>query len=739
MSVVGLSVALAFSSFAAADDGWVPLFDGKTLNGWKVVGGENKFSVKDGVIRGEGVPSDCGINTFLVTEKEYANFDFKVEFLIESGNSGVQFRSATREKYDPAWDWNPFKEGLHKVFGYQAEITPDGSNTGRIYDEERRGYRNGIVFLDTGTPQERAEVAKASFKKGDWNEMRVRCEGTHIQTWLNGNPVADLADDFDGKGFIGLQMHLQRPPKDGEAFVPGVAKFRNIRIRELPVADPQAFPRATPESQGIRSEAVMNLIGRLQAEGDMVHSYMLIRHGKVVAEGWWAPYDAETRHALYSVSKSFVSMGIGFAVEDRLMSMNDRVNAFFPDQVLADQDALAREIRVRDLMAMASGQTNDASKAMFAAPAGGQAKAFYATRMAEPPGRRFRYMNGNTAMLAQIHRRVTGADDLVEYLKPRLFDALGIDDFSWARQPDGTVLGCSGFELRTEDLAKVAQLLLRNGCWNGRRVLPLWWVKQATSCQTPYGDVLDPVLAYHMGRTAKPANEKEPNDWEVGYGYQLWMGRHETFRLCGAFGQIAIIMPSEDMVFVSHAGGNGANALSVNAFYDAILPGLSKEPLPENPSALKALRERSAALSITLPEGAGAPSAHAVEVAARGCAAGENVFGLKSVKYNVEARLLELKNGIGKQQIEGGANGVWKKGHAVMENDSTSTLDRMRGGWQPLGACGGWKDGSTFVARIAFTRSPFILDFTLDCSGEEMRVSCDCKSGKRYQFGSEGK
>ena len=233
MSVVGLSVALAFSSFAAEDDGWISLFDGKTLNGWKVVGGENKFVVEDGVIKGYGVPSDCGINTFLMADKEYGDFDFKVEFLCESGNSGVQFRSATRTKFDPKWDWSTFREGLHKVYGYQAEITPDGSNTGRIYDEERRGYRNGIIFLDTGTPQERLAVAKASFRKGDWNEMRVRCEGVHVQTWLNGKPVADLYDEMSTKGLLGLQVHLQGPAKDGEKFVPGVVRFRNLCIREL--------------------------------------------------------------------------------------------------------------------------------------------------------------------------------------------------------------------------------------------------------------------------------------------------------------------------------------------------------------------------------------------------------------------------------------------------------------------------------------------------------------------------
>ena len=233
MTLAGLSAALAFSSFAAENEGWISLFDGKTLNGWKVVGGENKFVVENGVIKGEGVPSTCGINTFLMADKEYGDFDFKVEFLCENANSGVQFRSAMREKYDPKWDWNPFKEGLHKVYGYQAEITPDGANAGRIYDEERRGYRNGIIWLDTGTPQKRLAAAMASFKKGDWNEMRVRCEGVHVQTWLNGNPVADLYDEMSTRGLLGLQVHLQGPAKDGETFVPGVVRFRNPRIREL--------------------------------------------------------------------------------------------------------------------------------------------------------------------------------------------------------------------------------------------------------------------------------------------------------------------------------------------------------------------------------------------------------------------------------------------------------------------------------------------------------------------------
>lgn len=229
-------VAAAAGPAAFADeDGFVPIFDGKTLSGWSVKGGENRFSVEDGCIKGVAVPSEVGINTFLVTDKSYGDFDLKVEFRIEGGNSGVQFRSTDRS-YDPSIDWCDYP-GRRKVFGYQAEITPSGDCTGRIYDEERRGYAHGIVWLDVGTPKARLDAAKASFRKGGWNEMRVRCEGPRIRTWLNGNLVADLLDDVDRRGYVGLQVHVQHPPKrEGEKFVPGMVWWRNVRIRELPSA-----------------------------------------------------------------------------------------------------------------------------------------------------------------------------------------------------------------------------------------------------------------------------------------------------------------------------------------------------------------------------------------------------------------------------------------------------------------------------------------------------------------------
>lgn len=160
-----------------------------------------------------------------MTDKKYSDFDLKVEFQIEGGNSGVQFRSKDKlSRFPPR----------RLVYGYQAEIQPGGGSTGRIYDEERRGYVGGRIWLDTDiTPNSRLAAAKASFKNGGWNEMRIVCRGSSIKTFLNSNPVVDMTDDMDKSGFIGLQVHFQRRPAKDGSFTPGVVRFRKVLIKEL--------------------------------------------------------------------------------------------------------------------------------------------------------------------------------------------------------------------------------------------------------------------------------------------------------------------------------------------------------------------------------------------------------------------------------------------------------------------------------------------------------------------------
>jgi hypothetical protein len=203
-----LSLAVAAEGPPKGEEGFVSLFNGKDLDGWKKVGGGATYRIEDGMIVGEVGP---GPNTFLRTEKEYGDFIFKVELKLEvPGNSGIQFRSHQK----PDDDKNP-----GRVFGYQMEVDPsDRKWSGGIYDEGRRGWLYDL--------KDKPE-AQAAFKRDDWNEYVIEAKGNRIRTWVNGVPVADLTDDADASGFIALQVH------SGEK---GKILWRNIRIKELPEA-----------------------------------------------------------------------------------------------------------------------------------------------------------------------------------------------------------------------------------------------------------------------------------------------------------------------------------------------------------------------------------------------------------------------------------------------------------------------------------------------------------------------
>ena len=205
--VFTLVLGLLFSSFAySADSGFVPLFDGKTLNGWKRFGGKAEYTVKDGMIVGTAVPNTP--NSFLCTEKTYGDFILELEYNVDKAlNSGVQIRS----EYD---------KNKNRVFGYQVEIDPSARAwSGGIYDEGRRGW----LFDLKSKPE-----AQKAFKQGDWNKYRIECRGDSIKTWINGVPAADLKDSKTPRGFIGLQVH-----GIGKKTEPLQVRFRNLRIQEL--------------------------------------------------------------------------------------------------------------------------------------------------------------------------------------------------------------------------------------------------------------------------------------------------------------------------------------------------------------------------------------------------------------------------------------------------------------------------------------------------------------------------
>ena len=216
------AVALSFAFSIHAEDGFVPLFDGKTLTGWEQHSGKAEYRVQDGAIVGKTVP-DTG-NSFLCTAKKYADFILELEFKVDpSMNSGIQFRSnyytqeteveiAGKKKKFPA----------DRVHGYQFEIDPSPrAYTGGVYDEGRRGWLFDLKNND---------AARKAFKQGEWNKARIECRGSSIKTFLNGVPAADLTDDVTKEGVIALQVH--GIGKKTEA-VGKEVMWRNIRIQEI--------------------------------------------------------------------------------------------------------------------------------------------------------------------------------------------------------------------------------------------------------------------------------------------------------------------------------------------------------------------------------------------------------------------------------------------------------------------------------------------------------------------------
>lgn len=219
----------------------------------------------------------------------------------------------------------------------------------------------------------------------------------------------------------------------------------------------QSLPRSTPEAEGIPSSAILDFVHAADKNVDTFHSFMVLRHGKVIAEGWWKPNSAEAPHILNSVSKSFTSTAVGLAIDEHKLKLDDHVLKFFPADAPPDPSANLQAMTVRDLLTMSGGHEVEPDR-----DGGPTVKRFLAQPVVFQPGTHFLYNTMGTYVLSSIITKVTGQTAL-EYLKPRLFGPLGIQSPRWDASPEGNSLGGYGLYLRTEDIAKLGQLYLQKG------------------------------------------------------------------------------------------------------------------------------------------------------------------------------------------------------------------------------------------------------------------------------------
>jgi CubicO group peptidase (beta-lactamase class C family) len=344
--------------------------------------------------------------------------------------------------------------------------------------------------------------------------------------------------------------------------------------------DPFSFPRATPESQGVASSSIRAFLSAANASDITWHSFMLVRHGKVIAEGWWHPFASTYVHSLYSLSKSFTSTAIGLLVKEGQLDIHSPLLSFFPNDAPDQASENLRQMTVRHLLMMNTGHDADTMPKMKAA-----SETWTRTYLAQPvplaPGSHFLYNTGNTYMLGAILHQVTGKT-LQEYLGPRFFQPLGITGYDWETSPQGLNTGGYGLRVKTEDIAKLGQLYLQKGNWNGKVILPENWVQEATSFQT----------------TSQTGNA----DWSQGYGYQFWRCTHGAFRGDGAYGQYCIVMPELDAVLAVTSQSHDMQK-SLNIIWDHLPSAMQSGSLPENQQEQTGLQSDLNALTLPVVKG----------------------------------------------------------------------------------------------------------------------------------------
>ncbi len=323
----------------------------------------------------------------------------------------------------------------------------------------------------------------------------------------------------------------------------------------------KALPRSTPEAENVAADMLENYLTAIQEAKQEIHSVMVLRNGKVIAEKYLGDAAANKNHAMYSVSKTFTATAIGFAVQEGLLKVSDKVISFFPDELPESLSENLQNLEIRHLLTMSTGHDKDPTQSIRQVEGTNWMKEFLAVPLEHPPGSRFVYNSLATYALSAIIQKVTG-EKLIDYLHPRLFRPLGIASIRWDESPQGINCGGWGLWLKTEDMAKMGQFLLQKGAWNGKQLLSQEWIEEATRAH------IDQPPAWVSEQTAV-----ESSDWRQGYGYQLWRCRHNAFRADGAYGQFIIVIPEKETVvaITAHLGDMQAE---INLVWEHILNAL---------------------------------------------------------------------------------------------------------------------------------------------------------------------
>ncbi|MBQ3232784.1 MAG: serine hydrolase [Clostridia bacterium] len=443
------------------------------------------------------------------------------------------------------------------------------------------------------------------------------------------------------------------------------------------------FKRSTPGRLGISPKAVTAFLNAVNDKELGLHSFMLIRHGEVAAEGWWKPYSPDYVHMLFSLSKSFTSTAVGFTCQEGLLSIDKKVVSFFKDELPANPCENMMNMTVRNLLTMGTGH----SKEPNALNGEKWAYNFLTSYVDKTPGSIFTYNTPATYMLSRIVQKVTG-EKVFDYLKPRLFDVLGIKDIWWEESPEGANTGGFGLNLHTEDIAKFGQFLLNKGNVDGKQILNPEWIDMATSKQISNGD------------------PNEDSDWSQGYGFQFWRCKRDgVYRGDGAFGQYCVVMPKQDAVLAVTSGSNDIGQI-LNEAWTHLLPAMDE---PTDDDGLDEMNDVIQSLSIPLPEGSKSVN---IENAEYNLAV--NPLGLKTLKVTCDQTSAKLtltywqENTYQKNEEIPFGFGEW--------------IENGEGFKHTFAACAAQEDGSIRF-KFILADTPFIREVTLLQNGDFAEIS----------------
>ena len=346
------------------------------------------------------------------------------------------------------------------------------------------------------------------------------------------------------------------------------------------------FETATPEEMGVSSSLILEYIDNLEKSETEMHGLMIMRHGKMITQGWWTPYGPNLRHGLQSHTKTYAATAVGIAYTEGLVRLDERIIDIFPDEAPEDPSENLKLLTVRDVLCMGCGMDE------MPRPSKDWIRDFLHTPVVHKPGTTYMYNSTGSTLLGAIVRKKTGLG-LHDYLTPRLFNKIGInpDNLRWMCMPDGMEVGGGGLFATTEDNFRLMKLYMDGGVWDGERILAEDYVKLATT--------------NHTDSATESIDNPEASDNFLGYGFQIWMCKPEhAYRADGAMGQFSIVLPDQDMeisITETAVGAHWAQS-TLNITWDFVEKIKEEGPLEEDPEAYDALCRKLKRLNIGNPE-----------------------------------------------------------------------------------------------------------------------------------------